>query len=64
MLSNDKIIFDRYYCINSTQTNEIMVYTPHRIFIRVKAFIFILVPDGLQYLIYKHVLCVVPGNEH
>ena len=24
MLMNDKIIFDRYYCINSTETKEIM----------------------------------------
>ena len=26
MLMNGKIIFDRYYCIDSAQTNEIMVH--------------------------------------
>ena len=51
---NDKIIFDCYYCINNAQTKEIMVnyiLQPHHIFIRVKAFIFMLVPGGLQFLI-------------
>ena len=56
MLMYDKIIFDRYYCINTTtQTKEIMVHyilQPHHIFIRVKAFI-MLVPGGLQFLIVK-----------
>ena len=61
MLMNDKIIFDRYYCINSAETKEIrcrnernMVYyilQPHHIFIRVKDFVFMLVPGGLQFLI-------------
>ena len=54
MLMNDKIIFDRYYCINSTETKEIMVHyilQPHHILIRVKAFVFILFPGGLQFLI-------------
>ena len=55
MLMNEKIIFDRYnYCINSTETKEIMVHyilQPHHIFIRVKAFVFMLVPGGLQFLI-------------
>ena len=54
MLMNDKIIFDRFYCLTSAETNEIMVhYTlqPHHIFIRVKAFVFILGPGGLQFLI-------------
>ena len=39
MLMNDKIIFDRYYCINSAQTKEIMVHyilQPRHIFIHVK----------------------------
>ena len=46
MLLNDKIIFDRYYCINSAETKEIMVHyilQPHHILIRVKAFVFMLV---------------------
>ena len=51
---NDKIIFDRYYCINSAETKEIMVHyilQPYHIFIRVKAFVFMLVPGGFQFLI-------------
>ena len=54
MLMNDKIIFDRYYCINSAETKEIKAYyilQPHHIFIRVKAFVVMLVPGGLQFLI-------------
>ena len=54
MLMNDKIIFDRYYCINSAETKEIMVHyilQPHHIPIRVKAFVFMLIPAGLQILI-------------
>ena len=54
MLMNDKIIFDRYYCINSAQTKEIMVHCilqPHHIFIPVKVFTLMLVTDGLQLLI-------------
>ena len=54
MLMDDKIIFDRYYCINSAETKEIMVdyiLEPHHIFICVKAFVFMRVPDGLQFLI-------------
>ena len=54
MLINDKIIFDRYYCINSEQAKEIMVHYNlqfRHIFIRVKAFILMLVPDGFQFLI-------------
>ena len=56
MLMNDKIIFDRYYCINFAQTEEIMVHyilQPHHIFIRVKAFVFMHVPGGLQFLIFS-----------
>ena len=61
MLMNDKIIFDRYYCIKSAETKEIMcrneinmvhyILQPHHIFIRVKALVFMLVPGGLQFLI-------------
>ena len=63
MLMNDKIIFDRFYCINSAQTkNKIMVHyilQPHHIFIRVIA-CYGLTSDSH----HKRVLCVVPGNEH
>ena len=58
MLMDDKIIFDRYYCINSAQTKEIMVYRilqPHHIFIHVKVFILMLVPGELLLL-----FCVGP----
>ena len=51
MLMNDKIIFDR---ISSAETKEIMVHfilQPHHIFIRVKAFVFMLLTGGLQFLI-------------
>ena len=54
MLMNDQIILDRYYCINSAQTKEIMVHyilQPGPIFICVKAFILMLVLGRLQLLI-------------
>ena len=51
MLINDKIILDRYYCINSVQTKVHYILHPRNIFIRVKAFILMLVPGGLQLLI-------------
>ena len=43
MLINDRIIFDRYYCINSARTKEIMehyILQTCQIFMRVKAFFF------------------------
>ena len=52
MLMNDRIIFDRYDCINSAETKEIMVHyilLPHHIFTSVKAFVVMLVPGRLQY---------------
>ena len=61
MLMNEKIIFDRTYCINSAETKEIRcrnernmvhhILQPHNIFIRIKALVFMLVPGGLQVLI-------------
>ena len=62
MLMNDKIIFDRDYCINSAKTKDLIrcrnernmvhfILQPHHIFIRVKDFVFMLVPGGLQFLI-------------
>ena len=53
MLMNDKIIFDGYYCINSAQTKEMVVHyilQPRHIFIRVKAFILMLVSGRVQLL--------------
>ena len=61
MLMNDKIVFDRYYCINFAQMKEMMVHyilQPRHIFIFVKAFIFMLVQSGVQLL-----NLVEPGNE-
>ena len=60
MLMNDKIIFDRYYCINSTETKEIIVHyilQPHHSFIRLKTFLFMLVLGGLQFLIITGSMC-------
>ena len=54
MLINDKNIFDRYYCINSAQRKEVMVpyiLQPRHIFIRAKAFGFMLVPGGHRFVI-------------
>ena len=54
MLMYDKIIFDLYYCKNSAETKEITVhYTlqPRHIFICAKAFVVMLVPGRLQFLI-------------
>ena len=61
MLMNDKIIFDRYYCINSAETKEMRcrnernmvhyILQSNNIFIRGKDFVFMLVPGGLQFLI-------------
>ena len=51
---NHKIIFDRYYCINSAKTKKIIVHyilQPHHLLICVKVFILILVLGGLQLLI-------------
>ena len=53
MLLNDKIISDRYYCKNSAKTKEIKVQyilQPNHIFICIKAFKFMLVPGGLQFI--------------
>ena len=56
MLMNDKIIFDRYYCINSAETEKIMmhyIFQPRQIFIRVKKLSFLcsFVPGGRKFLI-------------
>ena len=64
MLMNDKIIFDHYHCINSAETKKIMAHyilQPHHIFIRVKAFIVMLFPGGLEFLIIS--TCEAPANK-
>ena len=60
MLMNDKIIFDHCYCINSAKMKEMMVHyilQPRHIFIHLKAFILMLVPVGVQFLIIS--MCFV-----
>ena len=67
MLMNGKIMFDRYYCINSTKHCENEEYIGALYFITAPHF-----PHESdmqdsgrgQVLIIKHVLCVMPGNEH
>ena len=67
MLMNDKIMFDRYYCINSTKHCEneenigalYFITSPH--FLRESAMQY---SGRGQVLIILHVLCVMPGNEH
>ena len=74
MLMNGKIIFDRYYCINSAETKEIRyrnernllhyILQPHHIFIRVfKSFRFYARSGRTSVSHYQHVLCMAPGNE-
>ena len=64
MLMNDKIIFDRYYCINSAKTKEITVNSilqPHHIFILVKFLVVMLVLGGLMISLF---FSLAPSNEH
>ena len=66
MFMNDKIIFDHYYCTNSTKTKDIMVHyvlQPNHLFIGVKVCILILVPGGFQLLIIS-TFCLASGKEH
>ena len=67
MLINDKIIFDRYYCINSAQMKEMMVHyilQPGHILICVKAFILMLVPGGVQLLNITMCFVCCPVKKH
>ena len=61
MLMNVKISFDRFYCINSVKTKEIMVHyilQSQHMFIRVKALILCAFPSDFSFT-----LCAAPGNE-
>ena len=72
MLMNDKIMFDRYYCINSAKhcENEENIgalyfstssHFPTRVRFEKKN----MHDSGtVQVLIILHVLCVAPGNKH
>ena len=65
MLINDKIMFDRYYCINSTKQYW------HTIFYNLTTYSYAITlsktmrdSGPVQILIILHALCVAPGNEH
>ena len=66
MIMNDKTIFDRYYCINSAQTKEIMVHyilQPHHIFIRVKVFILMLFRADFSYSLLARPVTSINKNH-
>ena len=70
MLMNDKIMFDRYYCINSSNhwENEENIGALYFITITFSylSTLFKTMHDSgpVQTLIILHVLCVAPGNKH
>ena len=72
-LANDKIMFDRYYCINSIKPLKKkkpeekladIISKPHHIFIRVHAFMNMLDSGRGQVIMVYLVLRVVPGDGH
>ena len=70
MLMNDKIMFDRYYCINSAKHCEneenmcTLYFIPSSHFLRENAFKSIHDSGPVQIIIILHVLCMAPGNKH
>ena len=71
MLMNDKIIFDRYYCIHSAERNKVQerkkygaLYFTASYFHTRKSFRFYARSGQTSVSHYYHVLCVAPGNEH
>ena len=71
MLMNDKIMFDRYYCINSAEhcENEENIGTLYFItssqFSYASTILKTMHDSGpVQILTILHVLCVAPGNKH
>ena len=70
MLMNDKIMFDRYYCINSANHCENEENIGAQIYYLVTFFyastlLKIVYDSGpAQILIFLHVLYVAPGNKH
>ena len=67
MLTNDKIIFDRYYCINSANHCEIRrtIFYNLITFSYASSLLKTMHDSGpVQILIILHVLCVAPGNKH
>ena len=70
MLMNDKIMFDRYYCINSAKNYENERHW-RTIFYNLITFSYASVllktmhnSGPVQMLIILNVLCVAPGNKH
>ena len=66
LLMNDKIMFDRYYCINSANHCENEENIGALYFITLSHFPKRTMHDSgpFQILIILHVLCVAPGNKH
>ena len=72
MLMNDKIMFDRYYCINSAKhckkdknIGALYLITSSHFATRVRFFKKAMHDLGqVQILIILHALCVAPGNKH
>ena len=73
MLMNDKIMFDRYYCINSANHCENEENIGALYFINYNLITFSYAntllktmhdSSPVQILIILHVLCVTPGNKH
>ena len=70
MLMNDKIMFDRYYCINSANHCEneenIAHYFYNLITFSYASMLIKTMHDSgpVQILIILHVLCKAPGNKH
>ena len=70
MLMNDKIMFDRYYCIDSAKHCEneenigalyFMTSSHFPTRVRLKTMHDL---GPVQIIIILHVLCVTPGNKH
>ena len=66
MLMNDKIMFDRYYCINSANHCENEKTLAHYILKSHAITLLKTMHDSgpVRILIILHVLCVAPGNKH
>ena len=70
-LMNDKIMFDRYYCINSAKHCQNEEKHWRTIFYNLITFSYASTllknmhdSGPVQILIISHVLCVAPGNMH
>ena len=71
LLVNDKIMFDRYYCINSAnhcqnEENIVTLYFINSSHFPTRVRFCKTMHDAspVQILIILHVLCVAPGNKH